>query len=504
MLLLVKIDDNGKRKRNTDFDVVFEDEAAAGTARYAGRDRMMQERVTNEEDRISIDLKRKIAEELEKVDHYSDEMETIRFLLEDVAGQSVFYDIHSIMLRLLSLFILVVDLERPLDATAEPLFLDKTTRKQIPIENYLVETNLDYAKRWMAALDDVSRCHTKTEKVDPESEYTLPATILVLTKSDKLQGSSGEKEKKIQEVKKTLINNFKTAGYHSHIVATYVIDNTKSGIDEDNQIRELRAKIFETAQKILKAQEETPINWLRLERALSTVIESGKRPYITHKKARELGEDCEVVDKFSDAMKCFNEESIVVHFESDQADSNLVVLDPSWLVKLFTKVITVPPSRDCSGNRTAIWNDLEDNGKLDLKLLPAPLEEHRDQKEALIKMMERANLICHWEDDLYLVPSMVRSKIESNDIQSRFYRFLQSSLYIAFESGYIPLGLFPRIQVKCLEWSRDANGVTEMPKFDCKFSHFAMKSKNIRYAFILVRRISRIQVAIKGTRSVAF
>ena len=461
----------------------------------------MQGTVENKDDRISAELKRKIEEELGKVDLYSNEMDTVRFLLQDVAGQSVFYDIHSVMLRLHSLFVLVVDLERPLDAKAEPLFLDRTTGKQVPIENYLVQTNLDYAKRWMAALDDISKCHGKTEKVDPETEYTLPATILVLTKSDKLHGSSHEKEKKIYEVKKTLINNFKKAGFHSHIVATYVIDNTKSENNEDDQIPKLRAKIFEEAQKILKAQDETPINWLKLERALSTVIESEKQPYITLEKVREIGKVCEVVDKFIDAMKSFNEESIVVHFEGNQTESDLVVLDPSWLVKLFTKVITVPPAEDSSGNRAAIWNELEDNGKLDFALLPAALEEHRDQKEALIKMMERANLICPWKGDLYLVPSMVRSNIESKQFLTRFDRFLKSSLYVAFESGYIPLGLFPRIQRKCLEWSRDACGATEMPKFDCKFSCIPIQGKNARYAFILVRRISRIQVAIKGTRS---
>ena len=485
-------------------DEVLDFGAGNGTKQDVERCRMVQGRVKNQDDRISAELKLKIKEELRKVDHYSDEMETIRFLLQDVAGQSVFYDIHSIMLRLRSIFVLVVDLERPLVAKAEPLFLDKTTGKQVPIENYLVETNLDYAKRWMAALDDISKCHRKTEEVDPETEYILPATILVLTKSDKLQGSSDEKEKKISEVKNTLVTNFKESGFHSHIVATYVIDNTKSGNDEDDQIPKLRAKIFEAAQKILKAQDETPINWLRLERALSTVIESEKQPYIKFEKVREIGEVCEVVDKFSDAMKSFNEESIVVHFEGDKAENDLVVLDPSWLVELFTKIITVPPSKDCPGKRAAMWNDLEDNGKLDFTLLPAALEEHRDQKEALVKMMERTNLICYWKDNLYLVPSMVSSKIEKEQIRNRFNKFLKSSLYVVFESGYIPLGLFPRIQGKCFEWSRDNSGATEMPEFDCKFSRIPIQRKNARYAVILVRRISRIQVAIKGTRSLFF
>ena len=447
---------------------------------------------------------RKIAEGLRKVDHYGNEVETIRFLLGDVAGQSVFYDIHSIMLRLQSLFILVVDLERPLDAKAEPLFLDKTTGKKIPIENYLVETNLDYAKRWMAALDDVSQCHGNTVKVGPEFEYTLPATILVLTKSDKLQGSSDEKEKKIQEVKTTLINNFKSAGVHSHIAATYVIDNTKSSDDresEDDQIQKLRAKIFETAEKILKAQEETPINWLKFERALSTVIESEKQPYITLEKARELAEVCEVDDKFSDAMKSFHEENIVVRFEGDQPESDLVVLDPSWLVKLFTEVITVPPPGDCSGNRHAVWNNLVEKGQLDLTWLPAALEKHWVQKETLIKMMERACLICHWKGNLYLVPSMVKSKIT---IDERFSSFLQSSIYIAFLSGYIPLGFYLRIQTKCLEWCRGGSDDSEMPELHSNFSRFAVTGNSGRHSIILVRRISRIQVGIKGMRTLVF
>lgn len=52
-----------------------------------------------------INLMKKVAEEQTKVQRYNDELEWIRFLMYDVAGQSIFYDVHSILLRLQALYV---------------------------------------------------------------------------------------------------------------------------------------------------------------------------------------------------------------------------------------------------------------------------------------------------------------------------------------------------------------------------------------------------------------
>ena len=57
---------------------------------------------------ISDDLKPKVEKDMKNVEIYHDDMmDTIRFMLGDIGGRIVFYDILSMMLRLKLLFILV-------------------------------------------------------------------------------------------------------------------------------------------------------------------------------------------------------------------------------------------------------------------------------------------------------------------------------------------------------------------------------------------------------------
>ena len=76
-----------------------------------------------------INLMKKVAEEQKNVQRYTDELEWIRFLMYDVAGQSIFYDVHSVLLRLQALFVLVVSLDKDLDAKAELLFVGEDNVK---------------------------------------------------------------------------------------------------------------------------------------------------------------------------------------------------------------------------------------------------------------------------------------------------------------------------------------------------------------------------------------
>ena len=54
-----------------------------------------------------------------------DQLNKVWLVLNDVAGHSIFYDIHSIFLRLQSLFVLVVALDKELADEAKPLFAER-------------------------------------------------------------------------------------------------------------------------------------------------------------------------------------------------------------------------------------------------------------------------------------------------------------------------------------------------------------------------------------------
>ena len=463
------------------------------------------------------DLKRKIKE---SIGNYSDDaMDTIRFLFGDTGGQSVFYDVHSIMLRLRSLYIFVFDLGRPLHAKALSKFVCEKTKKVREVENRLGETNLDYMKKWAGTLRNLnSQCDQKTDK-NSAPNSNMPKIIVAFTKPDTL-GSVEEVEEVKQKAETALMTSFRDIGCESLIVGTYVIKNTLPRTDaETRELVLLREKIFETAQEILKAQDKTPVSWLELERAFSDrLMKSKGNPCITHDEAEKLAEEFEVKETFCQAMEFFHEENIVVHFGGHQASSNLVVLDPAWLVRVLTQVITVPPNPNSGGTVKAAWNDLETKGVLRSKSLPVVLDGH-GQKEAVMKMMLRAGLICHWKEDIYFVPNMVTKVVEKQEIQTFLSNCLQPSLYIDFLGDCIPLGFYTRFQLEFMKWAKIDNeddqsdfvGDDEYeeddcapPEFTCNFSRFPKEENGVVYDVILVRHITRIQVAILGTYAFDF
>ena len=392
---------------------------------------------------MSDDLKRKIKE---SVENYSeDTMDTVRFLFGDTGGQSVFYDIHSIMLRLRSLFILVVDLERPLDANALSRFVCEKTKKVRELQNRLEETNLDYMKKWAGTLRNLDRQRNEETEKNLARNSTMPRIIVVFTKADNLV-SLNEVEKVRQKAESALMTSFREIGCDSLIVGSYVIKNTLPRSEaETRELVLLREKIFETAQEILKAQEKTPVSWLELERAFSDrLMKSKDNPCITLDEAAKLAEEFGVKETFCQAMEFFHEENILVHFGGHQPSSNLVVLDPAWLVDVLTQVITVPPDPHSGGAVKAAWNDLETKGVLCSESLPVVLERH-SQKEALMNMMVMTGLICHWKEDTYLVPNMVTERMEEQQIQTVLSHCLKPSLYIDFRGDCIPLGLLHEV-----------------------------------------------------------
>ena len=168
-------------------------------------------------------------------------------------------NVHSMMLRLRTLFILVVDLSKSLGGKAKPTFMDKRTKKEEKLGNPLQETILDYVARWMAALRNLNPSNKEVGKSSVQS-LNLPKTILLFTKPEKLS-SQEEVEKKLKEATKVLEKTFGSIGCASLIVAKYVIKNKlPRNADKAGQLEALQTKIFETAQDILKAQKKSSVS----------------------------------------------------------------------------------------------------------------------------------------------------------------------------------------------------------------------------------------------------
>ena len=118
-------------------------------------------------------------------------------------------------------------------------------------------------------------------------------------------------------------------------------------------------------------------------------------------------------------------------------------------------------------------------------------------------MMVRVGLINHWRKDIYLVSSMVTRRREENDIHKMLSFCLPTSLYINFCRDSISLGVFTRFLLELFKWTRgevedDDDDDVEIHEFLCNYCRILKNEGSIEYSVILVRHISRVQVAISG------
>ena len=438
----------------------------------------------------------KVETEMKNVDDYRDDtMDTIRFLFGDTAGQSVYYDVHSIMLRPKALFILVVDLSKPLYEEAHPMFVQKGTKIEQTIGNPLRETNLDYVIRWVASLRNLCPCDEGEEKNTAQSSQG-PQIILVFTKPDNLKSPEEAKQRQ-KEAAAILEERFERIGCET--IAKFVIRNTKPrNANEVKEVKRLRETIFEAARNLLKKQQKTPVRWLMLERVLDVRRKEEDlkyRPYIELDEARNLDKEFSSVNEnFEEAMKFLHQESIVVRFSANAALSNLVVLDANWLVQLFTKVLTIAEDPNWSSQKSRSWKALREKGVLQFDNLPNPLDE-LCQKETLKLMMVNAGLICQREDNTYLVPSMVTKRMEESDIRHILSLCLQPSLYVDFKDETLPLAFYTRFQV----------GLLKLAGHDQELYHNFMRLPMMEDGdVIFVRHASRIELTIQGKECILF
>ena len=187
--------------------------------------------------------------------------------------------------------------------------------------------------------------------------------------------------------------------------------------------------------------------------------------YTTWEDAQHLKEKSEVGD-FEKAVECLHQQNVIVHFKEDKQASDLVVLDPNWLVQCLSKVITVPQPGNWAGHQAVVWNNLTTKGTLTLQhLLTKVLPDHEKESQNLIRIMELTGLICNWNDEIYLVPAMVKSKMTRKDIERCLKKLLLPSLYVNFESGHIPIGLFTRFQVEFIGWCKGCVHVSTLIKY---------------------------------------
>ncbi len=437
---------------------------------------------------------------LKEVDIESDDKEDIYSVLWDFAGQSVYYTTHPLFLTSRAMYLLVYDLSRNPDERATPIVKRGMFKKFE--DSFGPKTNLDHLDFWMTsvaslAIEDGNRQVPANSGVLPEK---LPPVFLVCTHADKPH-SGGEPS----TLAKELFSSLQTKPYRTHLYEdVFAVDNTKSGLESEcPEVARLRKKVLAVAKELPQMKEAIPVKWLIYEKALQITREEGHK-WITLEKAKQIASEvCSVVEEkqFQTLLNFLHDQRILIHFDDTPELSKMVVLDPQWLIDVFKKVITVKPYCIDEKEFKELWFKLEEKGILEEKLLEhvwGPLFDHKETSDSLIAIMEKFSLLCPWPSldvpfgKQYLVPSMLTSQPPEAIIKLVASAQIPS-LFVKFETGQVPPGLFPRLVLQFFQWGNEKVWSPVNPQLYHNFARFFTTADD-DCSVILLCHLSSIEV----------
>ena len=397
-------------------------------------------------------------------------------LVWDFAGQPVYYATHPLFLTQRAVYLLVFDLSRDLHARADPTV--KQGMYSMILDNHDCKSNLDYLDFWMTWVASIANQDENEQIRLGQSPLNIPPVFLVCTHADE---PCGGEDPLVLAGK--VFGSLETKPYKNQLYKdVFVVDNTKSGSkSECSEVKRLWEKVVAVARELPQMKEDYPIKWLRFEKALQTKVNDGKK-WISLEDTKQIASKmCHIEDdrEFTTLLNFLHDQRILIHFDNNPLLNNMVILDPQWLVDLFTSVITVKPG-PYEGKETELWRRLQTDGIMEYKLLELVWDALSIPKEifpTLLEIMEKFSLLCPWPSSdascgkRYLVPSMLMSHPPRNIIKLVASAQIPS-FYIRFESGQVPPGFFPRLVLQFFQWGQDEFWSAENPQLYANFARF--------------------------------
>ena len=421
-------------------------------------------------------------------------------VLWEYGGQSVYHETHPIFLTEKVIYILTCDLSRNPYEEAGTLVRKGLNRNKDDIG--CRQTNLHDLDFWLSSVYSLVSSNATPQDI--------PTVFLVCTHADKPYRGTDPR---------ALANGIygflraKTHGEHL-LKDVFVVDNTKSGSESEcPEVMRLREKLLTVAKCLPHMKEAVPLKWLKYENVLQC-LRNEKYNYITIEKAREIASDkCGINDnaQFQTMLDFLHDQKVLIHFKETSQLNTLVILDPQWLIDIFKKVITIRPYELTEKFLVKYWLKMEATGILDERLLAHEWKSLIDvQSEeifgSLLAIMERFSLLCPWpsygEHKQYLVPSMLIAPPSDNLVE-----LLSSvripSLFVRFELGRVPPGLFTRLVLQFYQWCNEEWKSQIRPQLFRNFARFHIFPDQ-GISVIILCHSSSIEIALLGSMTADF
>ncbi|XP_068712717.1 uncharacterized protein [Montipora foliosa] len=406
----------------------------------------------------------KLSIEMLESDQKLEREDSIYSTLWDFGGQMVYYATHPIFMTDKAIYILTCDLSRNPYHQANIPEREGLYKKADDIN--FTDTNMDLLDFWLSSIYSLASSNASSLATAlPEMSPTrLPPVFLVCTHADKPYTESPHEHPNARKMALEIYGFLRTKIYKDHLFQdVFVVDNTKSGSENDCQeVIRLREEILAIAKELPHLKQPIPLKWLKYENELHRLREEGHK-WIPIEKAMEIAFDtCGLRDddEFCAATNFLHDQRILIHFSGQQALERMVILDLQWLIDIFRSIITIRPYERSERTVEDLWHKLEMTGILDERLLIhawKSLSVTEETHSSLLAIMERFSLLCSWPtqdaNQQYLVPSMLKSA-PTDDVFKLLDSIQVPSLFIRFELGRVPPGLFPRLVLQFYQWSK--------------------------------------------------
>ena len=426
--------------------------------------------------------------------------EDIYSVLWDFGGQTVYYTTHPLFLTSRAIYLLVNDLSRHLHDKAKSVMKQGTFTKYR--DSFRLKTNADYLDFWMSSVASLAiQDESNSKKTKSDLLPELPPVFLVCTHADKPCDGGDPRE-----LGRMVFGHLQTKPYKTHLHDVFIVDNTKSGHElECPEVLRLRQEIRTVAKELPHMKEAVPIKWLKFEKEMQAKKDEGNK-WISLEETKEVAREvCDVSDKeeFRTLLNFLHDQRVLIHFDDTPELSKMVVLDTQWLINVFKEVITIRPFDSKEKKFEELWFRLEKEGVLEEPLLEhvwGPLYRKEDTCQSLIAIMEKFSLLCSWPsscgscDKQYLVPSMLMSH-PPEEIMELIASAEIPSLFLKFDTGQVPPGLFPRLVLQFLQWCKQECASPEHPQLYHNFVRI-YRSEEVNCSVILLCHMSSIEVVV--------
>ena len=171
--------------------------------------------------------------------------------LWDFAGQHLYYATHPVFLSGRAVYILVYNLNKDLQATAEPCVRQGVDN--IRLDNPNNETNLDNLLSWLVSVHNIrSAAKENVAHQGKKLSYVQPPVIIVGTNLDQPFEGVNTMEQRIKK-------SFAKKEYERHVTVPFFAVSNKT--ENDQGVQKLRQRIIEILKEEPYMGREVPLRY---------------------------------------------------------------------------------------------------------------------------------------------------------------------------------------------------------------------------------------------------